>query len=96
MTTEPVPTTRTGNEGASAVDLIIDARDVVKTYRTDDVVVNALQGVSFSVKRGEMVAIMGPSGCGKTTLLNCLSGLDTIDGGVIYINSEDINKLSDN
>ena len=39
---------------------------------------------------------MGPSGCGKTTLLNCLSGLDTIDEGVILINGEDINKLSDN
>jgi putative ABC transport system ATP-binding protein len=77
-------------------DLIIDARDVVKTYRTEDVVVQALRGVTFNVQRGEMVAIMGPSGCGKTTLLNCLSGLDTIDQGVIYINGEDINKLSDN
>ncbi len=76
-------------------DLIIDARGIVKTYRTDDVVVNALQGVSLSVQRGEMVAIMGPSGCGKTTLLNCLSGLDTIDGGLILINGADINKLSD-
>ena len=77
-------------------DLIIDARDVAKTYRTDDVTVHALRGVSFSVPRGQMVAIMGPSGCGKTTLLNCLSGLDTIDGGLILINGEDINKLSDN
>jgi putative ABC transport system ATP-binding protein len=77
-------------------DLIIDARDVVKTYRTDDVEVNALRGVSLQVPRGEMVAIMGPSGCGKTTLLNCLSGLDTINSGLILINSEDINKLSDN
>jgi putative ABC transport system ATP-binding protein len=77
-------------------DLIIDARDIVKTYRSDDVVVNALRGVSFEVPRGQMVAIMGPSGCGKTTLLNCLSGLDTIDGGLILINGEDINKMSDN
>jgi putative ABC transport system ATP-binding protein len=77
-------------------DLIIDARDVVKTYRTDDVVVNALRGVSLSVPRGEMLAIMGPSGCGKTTLLNCMSGLDSIDEGLILINEEDINKLSDN
>jgi putative ABC transport system ATP-binding protein len=77
-------------------DLIIDAMDVVKTYRTEYVTVNALRGVTFSVGRGEMVAIMGPSGCGKTTLLNCLSGLDTIDEGVILINGEDINRLSDN
>jgi putative ABC transport system ATP-binding protein len=77
------------------LDLIIDARDVVKTYRNEDVVVNALRGVTISVARGEMVAIMGPSGCGKTTLLNCMSGLDTIDEGLILINGEDINRLSD-
>jgi putative ABC transport system ATP-binding protein len=77
-------------------DLIIEARDVFKTYHSDSVDVQALRGVSLSVPRGEMVAIMGPSGCGKTTLLNCLSGLDTIDSGLILINGEDINKLSDN
>jgi len=101
MTMEPTQTTAAVfTDGRAAAprgtDLIIDARDVVKTYRTDDVVVNALRGVTFNVTRGEMVAIMGPSGCGKTTLLNCLSGLDVIDEGVIYINGEDINKMSDN
>jgi putative ABC transport system ATP-binding protein len=54
-----------------------------------------LRGVTLTVRRGEMVAIMGPSGCGKTTLLNCMSGLDMIDEGVIRINGEDINSLSD-
>jgi putative ABC transport system ATP-binding protein len=83
----PAPTT--------ALDAIIEARGVVKTYRTDDVVVQALRGVDLTVRRGEMVAIMGPSGCGKTTLLNCLSGLDAINEGRILINGEDINTLSD-
>jgi len=94
MTTQPLQPV--GLPSRDGLDLIIDARDVVKTYRTDDVTVNALQGVTLSVARSEMVAIMGPSGCGKTTLLNCLSGLDTIDGGQILINGADINELSDN
>jgi len=91
--TQPLPTAAPALDGR---DLIIDARDVVKTYRTDSVVVNALRGVTLSVPRGEMLAIMGPSGCGKTTLLNCMSGLDAIDEGLILINDEDINKMSDN
>ena len=77
-------------------DPIIQATDVHKTYDTGKVQVHALRGVSLTVPRGEMVAIMGPSGCGKTTLLNCLSGLDTIDSGQILIEGVDINNLSDN
>lgn len=77
-------------------DAIIDATDVTKTYDTGKVQVHALRGVTLRVRRGEMVAIMGPSGCGKTTLLNCLSGLDAIDGGRILIEGVDINNLSDN
>jgi putative ABC transport system ATP-binding protein len=60
---------------------IVEARQVEKRYDTGQLEVQALRGVSVSVRVGEMLAIMGPSGSGKTTLLNCLSGLDRIDGG---------------
>ncbi len=77
-------------------DLIIEAVDLHKTYRTDGNEVHALRGVDLQVRRGEMVSIMGPSGCGKTTLLNCLSGLDEVDAGVVRIEGQEIQKLSDN
>jgi putative ABC transport system ATP-binding protein len=77
-------------------DVIIEARNVVKTYESGKLSVPALRGVDLTVYRGEMVAIMGPSGCGKTTLLNCLSGLDTIDSGAILIAGSDLSQLSDN
>jgi putative ABC transport system ATP-binding protein len=77
-------------------DNAVEAIDVVKTYETDNVEVRALRGVSLAVPRGDMVAIMGPSGCGKTTLLNCLSGLDTIDSGTVLVDGVDLSQLSDN
>ncbi len=76
-------------------DPIIQAIDLHKTYHTGVVAVPALRGVGLTVRRGEMVAIMGPSGCGKTTLLNCLSGLDTADGGEITIEGVSLSTLSD-
>ena len=74
----------------------VEAAGVVKTYTTDNLEVQALRGVSVAVPRGDMVAIMGPSGCGKTTLLNCLSGLDTVDRGVVKVDGVDLSQLSDN
>ena len=59
---------------------IIRAKKVHKVYDTGKVKVHALRGVDLGIEKGEMIAIMGPSGCGKTTLLNCLSGLDSITG----------------
>ena len=75
---------------------IIEADNIRKTYRSDGNVVEALRGVSLRVRKGEMVAVMGPSGCGKTTLLNTLSGLDSIDEGEIRIEGQEIARLSDN
>ena len=95
MTVERTRAEETAPASAGASP-IIQATDVVKTYDTGRVEVHALRGVSLTIQRGEMVAIMGPSGCGKTTLLNCLSGLDTIDSGLIMVDGADINRMSDN
>jgi putative ABC transport system ATP-binding protein len=74
---------------------IVEARTVHKTYDTGAVRVDALRGVDLALAEGEMVAIMGPSGCGKTTLLNCLSGLDSIDEGEIVIEGTPLSAMSD-
>ena len=80
---------------SNTADPVVLARDVHKTYGSGDVQVHVLKGVSLDVQRGEMVAIMGPSGGGKTTLLNCLSGLDDVDSGVIAISGSDLAKMDD-
>jgi putative ABC transport system ATP-binding protein len=74
---------------------IVEARGATKTYDTGVVRVEALRGIDLALERGEMVAIMGPSGCGKTTLLNCLSGLDSIDEGDVLIDGTPLSNMSD-
>jgi ABC-type lipoprotein export system ATPase subunit len=74
---------------------IVEARMLRKTYDTGVVRVQALRGIDLTLGRGEMVAIMGPSGCGKTTLLNCLSGLDSIDEGEVVIEGTPLSEMSD-
>jgi len=77
-------------------EMIIEAQNVKKIYRNGHLRVEALSGIDLSIAPGEMVAIMGQSGCGKTTLLNCLSGLDSIDEGDIFIRGDNLRDLSDN
>jgi putative ABC transport system ATP-binding protein len=74
---------------------MVVAEDVTKTYDTGRVQVEALRGVDLTIKRGEIVSIMGPSGCGKTTLLNCLSGLDSISGGDVLIEGTSLKSMTD-
>lgn len=75
---------------------IIRCQDIVKTYVTGDIRVEALKGISMQIKKGEMVAVMGPSGCGKTTLLNCLSGIDDVSSGQVLIEGVELTKMDDN
>jgi putative spermidine/putrescine transport system ATP-binding protein len=55
--------------------------------------VNALKGVTLTVRRGEFIALLGPSGCGKSTALNCLAGLLTLSGGSIWLDRTRIDRL---
>jgi putative ABC transport system ATP-binding protein len=80
---------------APAAEGIVVAKELRKTYDSGKVKVDALKGVDFAVKEGEMVAVMGPSGCGKTTLLNCLSGLDDLSGGEVYIRGKPLSAMND-
>ena len=74
---------------------LIEAVNLVKLYKMGDETVHALDGVSFSVPRGDYCAIVGPSGSGKSTMMNILGGLDTPTSGRIVIDNADIAKLSD-
>jgi putative ABC transport system ATP-binding protein len=93
MTTLTIPAA--AREPAAAAEAMVRAIGVTKVYDTGHLKVNALRGVDLDIKRGEMVAIMGPSGCGKTTLLNCLSGLDSISGGDVMIEGTSLKTMSD-
>lgn len=75
--------------------LTVDASGVEKVYRGPGGEVHALRGIDLQIAAGEFVAIMGPSGCGKTTLLNCLSGLDSIDAGTVLIEGVSLRDLGD-
>jgi putative ABC transport system ATP-binding protein len=83
------------NGQGTANGAIVRAEGVTKTYETGSDKVTALRDIDFAVERGEMVAVMGPSGCGKTTLLNCLSGLDSVDSGRVLIEGTDLANLKD-
>src|SRR5215207_10208503 len=78
-----------------SMNAMIQVRDLRKTYQMGDIEVPALRGVSFSIQRGEFVAIMGPSGSGKSTLMNLLGCLDTPTGGEYWLNGQEVSRLSD-
>jgi putative ABC transport system ATP-binding protein len=76
-------------------DNVVVVDEVHKAYKLGDIVTWALRGVSLSIGRGDMIAIMGPSGSGKTTLLNMIGLLDRPTKGKVYIDDIDTSRLSD-
>jgi putative ABC transport system ATP-binding protein len=76
-------------------DVIIRTEDLWKTYEMGNTAVNALQGVTFEIRRGEYVAIMGPSGSGKSTLMNLIGCLDTPTRGNYWLNGKIVSEMND-
>lgn len=74
---------------------LIKFKNVKKTYNIGEKQFNALDGVDFSINKGEFVVILGPSGAGKSTLLNLLGGMDKATSGNIIVGNEQISKYSD-
>jgi len=75
---------------------IVSMQEVVRNYHLGKTVVNALRGIDLQVEKGEFVCIAGPSGSGKTTLLNLIGCLDKPTSGKVFLDGDDVERLSDN
>ncbi len=75
---------------------ILEVKNLVKTYGKGNTLVYALNDVSFSIKKGEFVAVVGVSGSGKSTLLHILGGVDYPTTGKVFVNEQDVYKLNEN
>jgi putative ABC transport system ATP-binding protein len=76
-------------------DLVIQIRDLTRTYDMGAEKVHALRGVSVAIRRNEYVAIMGPSGSGKSTLMNVIGCLDTPTSGEYWLNGQEVSRMPD-
>ncbi|HEX7025245.1 MAG TPA: ABC transporter ATP-binding protein [Gemmatimonadales bacterium] len=76
-------------------DLVIQIRDLVRTYAMGAETVQALRGVSLEIRRNEYVAIMGPSGSGKSTMMNLIGCLDTPSSGEYWLNGQEVSRMPD-
>lgn len=74
---------------------VLKLEHIQKYYGSKGNVTKAIQDISFSVQEGEFVGIMGASGSGKTTLLNCISTIDTVSAGHIYLNGTDMTEITE-
>lgn len=77
------------------MDTFVKLENITKIYHMGEVEIRAVDGIDFSIQKGEFVVIVGPSGAGKTTVLNILGGMDTASGGRITVDGQDITKYSE-
>lgn len=77
------------------MDLVLKLEHIQKYYGNEGNLTKAIKDISFSVKRGEFLGIMGASGSGKTTLLNCISTIDTVSAGHIYLGETDVTEIKE-
>jgi len=75
--------------------VLIELKNVTRTYKLGDETLHALNNVSFTVRPGDFVAIMGPSGSGKSTLANIIGGLDKPSGGTVVVDGQDLSHTRD-
>lgn len=76
------------------MDTIVEFKNVSKRYNSGEIVVTAVDDVSFTIKKGELVIIVGASGAGKTTILNLLGGMDSSSDGDIWVEGQNISTFS--
>lgn len=74
---------------------LVEFKNVYKRYKMGEVVINAVDGISFKIEQGEFAIVVGASGAGKTTVLNILGGMDNCTEGEIIVKGKDISKFSD-
>ncbi|HSB95545.1 MAG TPA: lipoprotein-releasing ABC transporter ATP-binding protein LolD [Spongiibacteraceae bacterium] len=79
----------------SEKNIVLECRDLNKSYEEGPQVLHVLSGINLQVLRGERIAIVGSSGSGKSTLLNLLGGLDTPSSGAVYVQGEAISALDE-
>jgi len=86
---------KNGHHPEEKNDVVVDIRDITKTYQMGKMELQVLKGITMTVRRGEFISIMGPSGSGKSTLMNILGALDQPTEGEYFLDGVDMSRLKE-